>query len=156
MVKITKKQAEKEYRRILNRIEKKYGNNETTNIQLNKIGKRMFGNKFIGSYPSDKIPVMLPNEYAIVNLDDSSKGGSHWVGLVKSPNNKYSYIYDSFGRSTYKIIPSLVGSGRGIIKETERDAEQDLNGIVESNCGQRCLSWLNIYNKYGWVGAKHI
>ena len=152
MVKISKKKAEKLYDDYLRQIEDKYGNKETDTLQLNKMGKGLFGNKYIGTFPSDKIPIMKGGEYAIVNLDDSSKMGSHWVGLVKDHNN-LSYVYDSFGRKTTKIIPALIQSGNGIIKMTENDAEQDK---LEENCGQRCISALMVYNKYGWAGLKWI
>lgn len=147
-----KKKAERDYLTFLKKIEKKHGNKETNNEQLHKIGRKMFGEKFKGVYASDKIPVMKNNQYAIVNLDDSTQVGSHWVSLIKEGNK--SLVYDSFGRKTYKILPKLVQSGKGgIILETENDAEQNK---IEENCGQRCLASLEIYNKYGWNGLKYI
>ena len=94
---------------------------------------------------------MKTKTYAIVNLDDSTQVGSHWVAIVKEKNK--TYIYDSFGRKTYKILPELVQSGNGIIKETENDAEQ---GKEMEDCGQRSLASLMVYDKYGWNGLKHI
>lgn len=148
MIKI---KAEKLYNKYLKKIEKQYGNKETNNIQLDKIGKHLFKDKYIGTFSSDKIPIMKKHQYAIINLDDSRKLGSHWVGLIKE--NDKSLIYDSFGRKTYKILPELLNSGNGIIKMTERDVEQR---DIEQNCGQRVLSWIYVYHKHGWNFAKWI
>ncbi len=151
MYKNIKRKAENDYIKFLKKIEKKYGSGETNNNQLLKIGRKIFGTKFIGVFASDQIPVMKHKEIAIVNLDDSSEPGSHWVSIVKD-NNK-TYIYDSYGRKTYKILPELVQSGNGIILETENDIEQSR---IQQNCGQRCIASLQIYNKYGVNGFKYI
>ena len=50
----------------------------------------------------------------------------------------------------------MIQSGNGLIKETENDPEQDLNGKVEENCGQRSLAAMCVYNQYGWDELKHI
>jgi len=151
MSKFMKKKAEKDYLIFLKSIEKKHGNMETNTSELTKIGKKMFGGRFRGVYSSDRIPIMKNKQYAIINLDDSTQGGSHWVSLIKEGNK--SLVYDSFGRKTYKILPELVQSGNGIVLETENDAEQH---HVEENCGQRSLAALKVYDKYGWKGLKYI
>lgn len=142
---------EKEYESILKRIIKKYGNNETYSDTLFMAGKSYFGNKFIGVFSSDKIPKLLKNQMAIINLDKSNNSGSHWVAIVK--NSKKIYLYDSFGRKVHKILPSLLSSNNGVVIETEEDKEQEID---EENCGQRCLAFLKIFDKYNWIGAKHI
>ncbi len=151
MVKITKKQAEQEYNKYLKMIHKKYGNKTTSSHELHKIAKKMFGRKFIGVFASDQIPVMKTNQYAIVNLDTHLEPGSHWVGVVKE--NDKTYVYDSFGRKTFKILKELIHSGNGVILETENDPEQLR---LEDDCGQRTLSFLCVYDKYKWDGAKWI
>lgn len=151
MTKISKEKAEHDYHIFLKKIENKYGNKETNTDELNMIGNKMFNTKFKGVFASDNIPKMKNNRYAIINLDDSSERGSHWVSLIKE-NNK-SLVYDSFGRKTYKILPNLIQSGNGVILETENDSEQSK---LEENCGQRCLAALKVYDKYGWDGLKHI
>ena len=155
MTKITKEYAEAMYEKILKKIESKHGNGTTTNHQLDRIGKGLFGKKYIGTFPSDKIPVLQPGTYCIANLDNSSQKGSHWIAIIKV-NKKTSVVYDSFGRKTYKIIPSLLQSGNGVILETENDREQDLNGKVEDNCGQRCMASIKVYEKLGMKGLMHI
>jgi hypothetical protein len=79
--------------------------------------------------------------YAIVNLDTSWEQGSHWIALAKS--GKKVIFYDSFGRPNTSILPLLKG---GNIVNTEDDAEQKME---ETNCGQRSLSFLLLFDKYG-------
>ena len=146
-----KQQAELLYDNYLRSIQNRYGSAETNSQQLNRIGKSMFKSKFRGVFASDRIPQMVGGQYAIVNLDDSSKSGSHWVAVAKG--NTKSYLYDSFGRKKYKILPKLLQSGNGIVLEPEHDAEQH---IKEENCGQRCLAWLKVYQTHGWSSARHI
>jgi hypothetical protein len=147
-----KQKAEKIYKDIYAIIVEEFGNKETTNIQLENIGKAMFGDKFVGVYPSDKIPKMNTGEYSIINLDKSNMPGSHWVSIVKTAADT-TYIYDSFGRETYKILPNLIQSGNGVVKETERDVEQE---DWMEDCGQRSLAALFVYDVMGIEGLKWI
>ena len=53
--------------------------------------------KFLGCFPHDMLPP-FPNKFPrslIINTDDSSKSGDHWVGLVLNKNK--CYYFDSFG-----------------------------------------------------------
>lgn len=151
MAKVTKEFAENKYNQYLRQIEAKYGNKETDNEQLHKWGKSILGNKFKGVYASDQIPRLRNNEMIIVNLDKSNEKGSHWVGIAK--HARFNILYDSFGRKTFKIIPSLVQSGNGVTLETENDKEQR---ELESNCGQRSLAALKVFKNYGVYALKHI
>ena len=131
------------YNDILKKVEKKIGSNKTTySTDLDKLGKYYFKSMFVGCFPSDKIPVLTKERcYAIVNLDRSDQNGSHWIALAYK-NNKYIF-YDSFGRPQHEILSSL--NNRTVI-ETEDDAEQK---VVESNCGQRSISWLLLLHMHG-------
>jgi hypothetical protein len=67
-----------------------------------------------------------------VYYDDPS-GGIHWVAV----HNKY--IYDSFARPTKQLKINNKW------KITDQRAEQ---GILESNCGARCIAWLHACSVY--------
>ena len=134
----------KEYTQILELIKGLIGNTTTYQSQLDNIAKKIFGNRYKGSFSSDQIPKLENDECCIANLDDSSKPGSHWISLYKKNND--IYVYDSFGRSSKKIIPSVFKSGNGTIKDTDYDSEQKIN---ENNCGQRSLAWLCYLEEYG-------
>jgi hypothetical protein len=131
-------------------LENKLGEGATTNIDLDKIGKKMFKGKFKGVYSLDDLPHPLKAGYYIVNNTLASEGGEHWLGLVKKGGKHY--VYDSFGRRTYKVAPRLVKDLKKVV-ETELDPEQK---IEEKNCGQRCLSWLHIVDEFGVIKSLSI
>ena len=149
--KMTEKGANWLYNNILKRIVVPIiGNKSTYQHELEKAGIKLLGSEFKGVFPSDKIPVLNDlKKYAIINLDASTEPGSHWVAIAFH-NNKI-YVYDSFGRETVKILPSLFQSGNGSqIFDTDTDPEQSEN---ETNCGARCLSFLLFFEHYGWRNA---
>lgn len=130
------------------------GDQTTYLSQLEKVGRKLFGIKFKGVFTSDKIPKLNDlSPYCILNLDKSYEGGSHWIALVKLPGKKGALIYDSFGRDYKKIIPDLMLAGNGRIINTDDDSEQQ---IEETNCGQRCLAFIMVYDKNGEEMAKQI
>lgn len=77
------------------------------NYQLAKIIS-FFGNlryKYLGSYPADLIPELIPNNtFLICNTDTSKRPGTHWVMIA----NKEGRLFfgDSLGNSPnhYKTI----------------------------------------------------
>src|SRR5210317_1155645 len=150
-----KKVIEKLYKTELKKIESMMKHNKTTySDELHKICKKLFGVKFKGVYPSDKIPKLNDlSPYCILNLDRSTEPGSHWIALVKDDKEDRCLVYDSFGRKNTTIIPHLRFSGNGRVIDTDRDPEQH---PTQTNCGQRCLAFLSIYNKWGWDVSKLI
>lgn len=150
------KYSEKLYNNILNNIIKPITGSDTTyENDLHDVCKKLFGDKFMGVFPSDKIPILsLASPYAILNLDKSTQSGSHWVAISKV--GKKTYIYDSFGRHNVKIIPSLSETsefGNGKIVDTDRDAEQKM---VQLDCGARVIAWLLFLDEWGIKYAKYI
>jgi hypothetical protein len=142
---MNEKLAHNEYDKILKHIKQLVGNKTTYLTQLDRVCTRIFGIKFRGVFPSDKIPILTNlKPYCILNLDKSTESGSHWVALAK--NDNHSILYDSFGRSPTFIIPDLEFSGNGKIISDMDDSEQK---ITETDCGARCIAWLVFYDKYG-------
>ena len=139
------KQIERIYNNIVTRM-KKIHNGETTNVQLQTLGRQLFGTKFIGVFPSDKIPKIPRNKSCILNTDPSYLGGQHWVALARSDKGKL-YFYDTFARNIKEIIPALQKKFKGekIYYDT-KDTNQHPN---QSDCGVRCLSWLVMFYNYG-------
>ena len=120
------------------------GDDETNEDQLNIFCGEMFGDKWDGVYPSDIPPIFSKGKiYRIYNLDPSWMGGSHWIAVIK--RDKKLLIYDSFGRSSKKIIPSFFGEGYKIL-DTEYDAEQRKD---QNSCGQRCIAAIFVYDQFG-------
>ena len=56
----------KEYERNLMYIMDLLGSGITDNIQLDKLGKYLFGDKFIGTYSSDELPKNIKNENCFI------------------------------------------------------------------------------------------
>lgn len=133
------------YKTLLLKVEKKLGNETTFSNDLYNVAKSLLGNKFSGIFTADKLPRLTKIQpYAIVNLDSSWEEGSHWIALAKS--GKKIVFYDSFGRPSKSILPLLKGGSETTIINTEDDAEQE---IQETNCGQRSIAWLLLFDKYG-------
>ena len=131
------------YNKILKDIKKQLGNKTTYSSDLNSLGIRLLGGKFNGVYPADKIKISKKQPYCIVNTDTSKGMGEHWCALAMMDNK--IIFYDSFARDGVKLIPQLKNIGLRIIN-TDDDIEQK---ILQSDCGQRSLSWLIFLDKYG-------
>lgn len=132
-------------------MKKFIGNSITYSTSLHKKGKKLFGNRFLGVFPADQLPNNIKNrQMYIANLSNSDETGEHWISAFKH-NNKL-YVYDSFGRASKKIIPSIIGTGN--VKDFEYDAEQDEK---EYNCGLRSMVALYMMDSLDpEIVAKHL
>ena len=140
------------YNAFLDEIQSYIGDSTTYTDQLMSNGKRMFGDQFIGVFASDQIPSQIDRgDMMIVNLDAHNEPGSHWVAICKDEKD-IIWVYDSFGRNIHRILPSIYNGTRKI-KSTERDPEQE---DTESNCGARCLAFLQVFYVYGSKYARYI
>jgi len=118
--------------------------NTTGEDELRDAGQSLFGVRFQGVFAADEMTVprmLLDKQCCICNLSPRSSGGSHWIALAQDGDDLL--VYDSFGR--------VVADGD--VLHSEDDAEQSL---LEMNCGQRCLAWLCIFQKFGRQAALHI
>lgn len=141
------------------------GNKTTLGSDLKKVGMKLFSTKFIGAFPADMIPDLTKKQpYAIINLDDSDLPGSHWIAISRtnccsfrssqlgkcdkrSSARDCILVYDSFGRPTAEILPSLIKKvSNAKLLMVDDDPEQ---GISETNCGARCMAWLYVFDRYG-------
>ena len=138
------KQVEKKYNEILSVVSKAIGNQTTYGTTLTKTGKKLFGDKYVGTFASNEIPKLKNGDYCIVNLDKSYQSGSHWVAVV-CQNNK-NYVYDSFGRKTEKILPDFDRPK----KDADYDPEQS---VIQYDCGSRCIAWIWFADRYGVQNA---
>lgn len=137
------KEIEKKFNKIKKIMIKKFPST-TTNIQLNKFCKKLFGKYFIGVYSADRIKPLKCNQSQIINLDPSYMGGSHWTVCARDYRHKL-YFYDSFGRDLKKILPLLKKKFNEPIYYDTKDKEQGNN----NTCGAHCIAWLICFYKYG-------
>ena len=80
----------------LMQIEDILGDKTTNNLQLFKLGKMLFGDRFVNVFCSDDKITLNNNEMCILNTDPHYKPGLHWLALYKYGN--VYYVFDSFGR----------------------------------------------------------
>lgn len=123
----------------------------TDNFELLQAGRQLLGDKFAGVYSSDQRPALSKKmPYAILNTKPISSGGEHWVGLARMPSTGKIMHYDSFGRSHRQLFPNR-WEDQAI--DTELDIEQDER---TTECGQRSLAWLLLFDQLGSSAAKMI
>jgi hypothetical protein len=93
------------------------------------------------------MPKLSDGQSAILNLDDHKGPGTHWVACLRDKKNLI--VYDSFGRDSKQILSKLKTGGLKV-KDTDYDAEQDR---LQTNCGQRSISFLLFCQKFGVENA---
>jgi hypothetical protein len=145
------KKALRLYNHALKRLEQQLGTGATYGNDLNRVGEEHLGKKFAGVYPADMLPLLSKKKcYAILNLDKSDMPGSHWIGVKYLGKGKV-LVYDSFGRKTQRIIPSL--TERYTPVDADYDAEQENR---EDNCGPRSLAFLVVDDLFGTAVSRKI
>ena len=94
----------------MSKICKEIGDDITYESSFKRVCKRVFGGRFAGVHPRDKMESILgkfekgkekpktieKTKYYIFNLDTRAEGGSHWCACVIQ--DRLVHIYDSFGR----------------------------------------------------------
>ena len=145
----------KEYINTLNLLEKSSPINFYDNKQLNDMAKKSrLKNKW---NTCDSWNLFRPNNnkiYSILNTDDSSKPGTHWVALIQNGNTLY--VYDSFGRSKEYLMKQFNDwMNRNNYKVVFVNKKPEQNG-KQVNCGLRSLLWLIFVDKYGLTKCKNI
>lgn len=119
---------------MFKKLIKKLPKRPLTNIDILECAKHI--PYFRGVFMKDKLPKKLKQiECGIVNLDNSTNKGTHWVAYVKL--NNYCEYFDSYGN----LKPPLE-----LLKYLKRcnlfynyNRFQNFNAI---NCGHLCLEYL--------------
>ena len=121
-------EVERVYENALKMIQKSMGDGITSNFQLERTGRQLFGGHFAVAVPPSNLPPPRKHQVLIVNTKDGR--GEHW--MLRFCGERRGVWYDSFGRD-----PSALIDTPWIRSHTDRDEEQNL---LEMNCGQRCLA----------------
>ena len=132
------------------------GHSNTTNsLQLNAVGKSLFGRKYLGTFPRDMIPKFnrSAKSYSIINLDSSKEKGSHWVAVCQFADGK-KQSYDSFGRNLKPILK--IKTENSDISDREQMSKQIGDKHEETDCGQRSLAFLLVCHNHGYKVARLI
>lgn len=100
---------------------------------------------FGGVFASDTLPnpkKITKLSAFVVNIDPSTKAGSHWVGIIINPLQENIY-FDSYGYKPFvKSIQDFLGD-RYIFNE------QQLQHPLSTTCGEWCIFFILCYlNKH--------
>ena len=85
-------------------------------------------------YSRDKLPKHIESKYYIVNLDDSSGVGSHWV-CIYNCTHEVCYYFDSFGVDPCEEVMRFMRQSRKKIAMSTYQIQQ-LGTIM---CGYYCI-----------------
>lgn len=102
--------------------------NNTSDVYLNNIIKTHRLN-CQGVFSKDRIPPLRHNTWAIINMDNSTGNGTHWVCFKNSSPALY---FDSFGVPPPKEILKL--------SENILYNEKQIQDMNSSACGYFCLA----------------
>lgn len=109
---------------------------------MNIIGHSIFGNYYLGTYPSDLIiDPEKHGECSIVNIDSSRGKGIHWLAIYNDCGD--TYVFDTYNRD-YKTLSPYFKNKKWIQPEHEI-----FESVYGSDCGQQCLSFLVCVKKFG-------
>ena len=149
---MSEKQAETKFNLYTKNIIKAVGDQALYTNQVDELGKKYFKNRFHGTYSSDKLPTLTAKQpYAIINVDSSKQPGSHWMAIAYCPIRLQTLVFDSFGRKTSILTPSIFKKYQTV------DTDYDKNQLIrENSCGQKSVTFLRIFDKFGWDTAKLI
>ena len=145
----------KEYIKLLNKLERTSPVRFYDSFQLDEMARNSrIGKKWNICNSWD---LFIPNQrkpYSILNTDDSSKSGTHWVSVYQTKKN--IYVYDSFGRSKKLMKPfvnKMKSMGYTVKFINNNGGEQSEN---QYNCGLRCLLYLIFIDRYGLTKTRKI
>lgn len=144
----------KQYIQTLRELEKISPINFYDNKQLTDLSRlTKIKNKFNICNSWDLFTPHPRKHFSILNTEDSSGGGIHWVSVIQ--RGKTLYVYDSFGRSENLMKPfvdKFENQGYNV-KFINKKGEQS---GYQLNCGLRCLLFNCFVNKYGITKCKNI
>lgn len=141
--KVAKKIVQDEFSQIVQNVSEQmdYTHHKGTSTEdLETLCRLAFPREFKGVFASDQ---KLPTEgYFIVNTDPSQLPGTHWTAFADG------VFYDSFDRTLRQVFPMVTFRGKRY-NPTSSNNSDVRQKIRESNCGERCVAFLAIVNKYG-------
>jgi hypothetical protein len=146
-----RQQLKREFYWTVKQVERELNDyDETDDKQLNKFGKKHFGDEFGGVFAeNEKINFDDNKSYYIFNTDPTWKDGTHWMGVYVNHKNKVITILDTFNRQSSKLLPTLIIDARKNHFKCRKGASHLLQRDSQDTCGQRSLAWLLLIKKYG-------
>ena len=116
----------------------------TNNIELNNLCKKLIGKNFLGVFPADDFIEPYKNgQSCILNIQNSTNKGEHWVALYNECN--CVYFFDTYNRN-YKELNIHFKHMKWISPKHEK-----LQSLRSRNCGQECISFIICSMKFGCI-----
>lgn len=114
-----------------------FGDKTTYNTQLNNIGKKLFGNNFLGVFNRETIKNVKFNEGDMAICNNGAPGlklhqPEHWLGLYKYDGD--IYMFDSFNRPVSyfgKPFDRFITLPHSVVE-----------AVYAENCGQLAMAFL--------------
>jgi len=107
--------------------------------QLDRMGKFLFGYRYLGTFPLDKVPLHFVTDAAllhfIINTHTSNLPGQHWIAVTVHKGEK-AYVFDSFGIPPPRLLIYQLKQ-RGIRKIYY--SKHQVQSFNQQNCGQLAL-----------------
>ena len=145
---------QQEYTATVKKLEKHvfHSNQETTDDQLNRVGKKIFKKEWGGVYAEDdKLPLQYPYKYFIVNTDKANQEGTHWTAVYADIQHKRIYIYDTFNRQLSKLLHDVEVNAHEKHFTVKKGSHKIHQKESQNDCGQRSMAWLMLVKKHGIV-----
>lgn len=147
----------KEYKNLVKHLDNDvFGtNNDTSDDELKKVGRRYFGKEFGGVYAENENIPIKSYKYFIVNTDKRDQPGTHWVALFADHSNETLFVFDTFDRQTSKLLHDVDLNARKQHFTIRKGAHHTEQLDAQQDCGPRSLSWLILVKKYGIDAVKN-
>lgn len=106
---------------------------ELSNYDLLEINKTQGDKTFGGCFSRDDIPLILPSQYLIVNLDSSRGPGTHWVMVDNRRSNECLY-FDPYGMPPpERVLQAMHKTGKKL-----KYSDVDVQDLGTTSCGWWC------------------
>ena len=136
---MTKFQILQDFEHTLMLIEDVLGTGVTTNTQLLKLGKQIFGDRFKNVYCADDRITLINGQCCIMNTDSSNQRGTHWISLFK--HRDHYYVFDSFGSDAH-TLSKYFKYKKWINVEFHR-----IESYKASSCGELSMAFLVLFDR---------
>lgn len=103
---------------------------------------------YMGCFPADRIPRCRHFPCSmVVNLDESSKPGSHWIAIF-AQSKHYVYYFDSFGLDAEGKIKEYLNKFDYVTRQIIT-----VQSIISDVCGYYAIFFIYLCS-FGWPYAK--